>query len=94
MSFKSPKFDQSIRKEGKQKSQTSNPLVLFQMFPKSMKVAYTSKYIPILRKHFLKINAVLIIKAYGFDKTELKLIHDCLMVGLKKLKWVLHSLVN
>ena len=93
MPLKRLRFDQSIKNTEEQKSRITDPLVFFEMFLQS-KDAYTSKYIPILRKHFLKINAVLIIKVYGFDKTELKLIHDCLMVGLKKLKWVLHSVVN
>ena len=93
MPLKRLRFDQSIKKTEEQKSRITDPLVFFQMFPQS-KDAYTIKYIPILRKYFLKINAVFIIKAYGFDKTELKLIYDCLMVGLRKLKWVLHSVEN
>ena len=93
MPLKRLRFDQSIKNTQEQKSRITDPLVFFQMFLQS-KDAYTSKYIPILRKYFQKINAVFIIKVHCFDKTELKLIYDCLMVGLKKLKWVLHSLVN
>ena len=41
-----------VRAIYKKTSLITDPLVFFQMFPKSMKDAYTRKYIPILKKHF------------------------------------------
>ena len=60
MPFKRPKFDQSTKKKEEQKSRNRDSLKLFQKFPKSMENAYTSKYIPILMKYFLKINAIFV----------------------------------
>ena len=34
------------------------------------------------------------LRAYGFDKKTLKFTYDCLKGSLRKLKWVLHSVVN
>ena len=47
-----------MKKTEEQKNRITDPLAFFQIFPKSMKDAYTSKCIPILIKIFLKINAV------------------------------------
>ena len=63
-------FDQSIKKMEYQKSRVTNPLVFFQMIPKSMQDVYTSKYIPILIKHFLKINAVILNLLAIIEKME------------------------
>ena len=60
MYLKRLKFDQSMKKTEEQKNRITDPLAFFQMFPKSMKDAYTSKCIPILIKNFLKINAVFV----------------------------------
>ena len=54
------KFDQSMKETDEQKNQITDPLAFFQMFPKFMKDAYTSKSIPILIKYFLKINSVFV----------------------------------
>ena len=48
------KLDQSIKKKEEQKNRISDPLVFSQMFPKSMKDAYTSRHIFILIKYFFK----------------------------------------
>ena len=58
MPLKRLKLDQSIKKTEEQKIRITDPLVFFQMFPKSMEDAYTSKYINIWMKHFLKMNTV------------------------------------
>ena len=77
MPLKRLKFDQSVKKTEEQKNRITDPLVFFQMFPKSMTDAYTSKYIPILIKYFLKINGVFV-KALilnfntSYDRKKLK----------------------
>ena len=60
MPLKKQKLDESIKNMEEQKSRITDPLVFFQMFPESMKNPYTKKYIPILTKYFLKINAVFV----------------------------------
>ena len=45
------------KKDGTTKKSNYRPISVFQMFSKSIKNAYTSKYIPILIKHFPKTNA-------------------------------------
>ena len=51
-------YDQSTKKTEEQKSRTTDPLLFFQIFPKPMKNAYTSKYSPILTKYLLKTNVI------------------------------------
>ena len=60
MPIKRLEFDQSIKKTEEQKSRITDSLGFFQMFSKILKDAYTSKYIPIFIKYFLKINAVFV----------------------------------
>ena len=58
MPLNRPKFDQPLKKMEEHESRIIDPLVFFQMFPKSMKDSYTSENIPVLIKYFFKINAV------------------------------------
>ena len=48
MPLKRLKFNQFIKKIEEQKNRITDPVVFFQMFPKSIKDAYTSKYITTL----------------------------------------------
>ena len=56
--FKKAKVQPIYKKDGR--IEKSDPLAFFQMLPKFMRDVYTSKYIPILIKYFLKINAVFV----------------------------------